>query len=282
MKKFISDYLKQISIGTVATILGALFIIWLTTDSPKIESTIFITEFKLPDHLKRTTRDDLYKLIPESFYAIKYRIADSLLNNFQLHNINRFELISTIKRSLPKELDRGTLIFKIDSLIKQENYPFRQDYPFDICQYYIQTYIKNNGNNTIKDLRFELPGYGYYEYYSSNLLIKNGTYNGNISMDNLRPDNKSVLNIWSFSPSIDEYKIENRQIKYTFENGYKIPTYLKPQEAKGPIYWIQTHIFQFIFDILIVLILFFYIYLIFIRKEKVESTDDTLTQNKHF
>jgi hypothetical protein len=43
----------------------------------------------------------------------------------------------------------------------------------------------------------------------------------------LRPENRILLKIWSFD-NVSEYDLDySKELKYTFDNGFIIPTYLK-------------------------------------------------------
>lgn len=224
-------------------IIGGIYLLYqlystLVSDKLKFESEISINEFNYPrERNKYSYRLEAESLIPETLsrYRLSSIIIDSLTQKIDLSKYWRSDIIELIEISIPSEINRDSLINRIDNLILFETYPMRN------TRSYVESYVRNKSSDIIKELRLEIPSEGYFELYSNDNFIKKGVFNNNIYIGELRPENNSILKIWAFN-GISELDLEySKRLKYTFQGGYLVPTYLKSIEAKGIMFWIYEN-----------------------------------------
>ncbi len=241
MNKFINwGFASKLAI--IFGIVGGIYLLYqffdfMFSDKMKFETEISIREYEIPiNKRKQYYFNESRSIIPSSFdsYSLSRYITDSLEKNIDLSNYSRLTIRKIIKSTIPKEFDQKFLVNKIDSLVLNETYPIRK------TDSYISSMIKNNGNKIVKNLRFELPANGYYELLINDKLIAKDNFSNNIYIGELRSDNKVALKIWSFS-YIEEYHLTRKDIKYTFENGFIVPTLIDNIKAEGFIYWIYDN-----------------------------------------
>jgi hypothetical protein len=115
--------------------------------------------------------------------------------------------------------------------------------------HFVSTKIENRGERIVNKLRFELPVNGYFEIYLNQNLIKKGPFSNNIEIGELRSSNTVSLKIWSFS-HISEYT----SFQYTHENGFIIPSVLKPIK-KGVFFWIYNNPYNMLFFCIIAILI---------------------------
>ena len=242
MKKLL-HWEKANKLAIIFGIIGGLYLIfqsvnYIISDKLVFESEILINDFYYPkNNAKYSFYEQAEHIVPSTFtkYDVSRNIADSLTKKLKWNEHNWFSIRDNIEKALPNELNQRFLVDKIDSLILKETYPMRKTSCF------IETFINNNGDKIAKELRFELPANGYYELYLNKSLINKGDFRDHIFIGELRPENIAMLRIWSFEHLSDYYINYTKQIKYTFDNGYIIPTILTSIRTSGFLYWIYKN-----------------------------------------
>ncbi|GAA4422604.1 hypothetical protein GCM10023188_00370 [Pontibacter saemangeumensis] len=251
MNKFFTwEFANKLAI--IFGIIGGIYILYqfidyLLTEELKFETEIFIVDYQIPvDKRKQYYSEESEAIIPRSFdsYYLSRNIRDSLEKIIDFSKYSTSDIKESIENSIPKEFDQRLLIDRIDSLLLRETYPLRN------TNYFLYSKLKNNSNNIVKELRFELPARGYYELYLNDDLVRKGDFQSNINIGELRPDNASFLKIWSFD-YINKHQLSGKDIKYTFENGIIIPTLLDTIKAKGFIYWVYDNIIWAVYLLII-------------------------------
>ncbi|MCX6256822.1 MAG: hypothetical protein NTW49_02825 [Bacteroidia bacterium] len=261
MKKLFKwDFATKVSI--IFGIIGGLYLFYqifayFFSDKLKFNSDISIIKFNLPiEKYRAVYREDIEKIVPQSIdpFFLSYNIADSLLIFKPLSHINKSILADNIINAIPRQIDHNILVHSIDSLILDKTYPVR------LTRYYVESSIENKCDHIVKELRFEIPANGYYELYDNDNFIKNGNFQDFISLDEIRPSNTISLKIWSFD-FVSELDLKYyKKIKYTFNNGFIVPTVLKSIPAKGILFWIQENPFGSIFIFILILDLVYILY----------------------
>jgi hypothetical protein len=230
-------------LAVVFGIIGGIYLIVqvitaIFSDKLKFDSEISINDFSYP--IEKNTysfRDESRKIIPKSLDSdyLSRNITDTLTNNLDLSKYYQSSIRGIIENAIPTEINRDNLVDKIDSLVRTETYPMRT------TRCYVETYLRNKGDKIAKELRLELPTDGYYELYTNGNFEKKGEFQNNIFIGELRPENRILLKIWSFE-IVSEYDLDySKELKYTFDNGFIIPAYLKSIKAKGFLFWIYKN-----------------------------------------
>lgn len=263
MKKIVNwDFASKLAV--VFGIIGGLYLIFqiyehFTSEERSFNSEINISEYNVPinkQESKSIKWRDLRKIITQDFdsYYLSRSISDSLIENMKEQEINESYLIEIIENAIPEEINRDDLVDKIDSMLSSTKYPMIQ------TNYFVSTFIKNQSNHLSNKMRLEIPTKGYFELYINESLVSDGEFENNIHIGELRPDNLATLKIWAFD-YVSTFDLTQNKIKYTFENGYLIPTAVEAIAAEGFIYWVYKNKFwAFYFLILLplnLLIIFF-------------------------
>lgn len=242
MKKII-HWKRANKLAIVFGIIGGLYLIYqlvlfIASDKLNFNSEITINDFNYPhNNSKYSFYKQARNIISSNFeiYDLSRNITDTLYKNLDLSEFHWFTIRNSIENAIPKEIDRSYLIDKIDSLILEETYPMRE------TSCYVESFIKNEGDRIAKELRFELPANGFYELYINESFVNSGNFQDHIFIDELRPENIASLRIWSFKHLSDYYIFYTKQIKYTFDNGFIVPTILVPIRTEGFFYWIYKN-----------------------------------------
>lgn len=152
---------------------------------------------------------NIYSTAPEYLRLQKdYAIFKNSIKILQkskdpLKDYNLDSLVIKIKRSN----DQGLLN---DSKFEIEHLPeYKRLWTFT---------IENQGNKVIDSLKLELPLSGYYKGNLQGKFFKDGQFSNQISLGNLRPANKLIINCWVE----DNYALSNSEEKeyyFTHNNG---------------------------------------------------------------
>ena len=128
--------------------------------------------------------------------------------------------------------------------------------------------IENQGNKVIDSLKLELPLSGYYKANLQGQFYKDGKFENQISLGNLRPANKLILNCWVE----DNYTIndfEEEKYFFTHNNGVFYLDF--------PFTWrkfLDKYAIWILFSPLLILIIIFIYSFLFKSKNKNSSTND--------
>lgn len=230
-------------LAVIFGIIGGVYLIIqivtaIFSDKLKFDSEISINDFSYPveknTYLFSTESREIITRNFDSFYLSRI-ITDTLTKKINLSKYKESSIREVIENAIPTEINRDNLVDKIDSLVLAETFPMRT------TRCYVETYLRNKGDKIAKELRLELPANGYFELYSNGNFEKKGEFQNNILIGELRPENRILLKIWSFD-NVSEYDLDySKELKYTFDNGFIIPTYLKSIKAKGFLFWIYKN-----------------------------------------
>jgi hypothetical protein len=271
--------------GKVAVIFGILGGIYLFislfqhdgTTKYKFESLIYISSYDIPSEKRvNSYYTEINKLIPSTLtsFSFSMTIMDSLEKICNISRNKKYNGEEFIRETIESKFNRDNLINKIDSILLDVTYPMRRTYT------YISTSINNKGDDIVKNLRFELPGDGYFELFENNAKISKGEYNSNIFIGDLRPANVITLNIWSFN-FIDNYNVADRKIKYTFDKGSVTPTTTELIKAKGFYFWIYKNKFSITYSLIAFPISFMLVFLLMLlNTNKPEKEESDTNQNE--
>jgi len=233
------NWINANKVATVFGIIGGFYLIFQIYNScfsidSKFDSDIWIQRVDEPSSIQNYTfREDITKIIPVGYdtYELAETIADSISR--QIGEIP-FGLTHRIRKSIPTDFNRYSVVTSIDSLISELIYPIK-------ANYYIETSIRNTGSKTATSMRFEIPTYGFYELFENGSMISTGKFSNSIPMQDLRVGNEAVIRVWSYN-HISNYDVkDSKKVRFTFDEGIIFPKTKEVVISEGILYWIFSH-----------------------------------------